>query len=93
MTGRTVQMLVIAALVSGIVVTSFSLVATTHESRQLFRELQALEREQDRLQDDWSALVLEVGTLEGHAEIDAFVRRELGMSEPGDRIRFVGVSP
>ena len=92
MTARTIELIVAAVLIAAIVATGFALIATTHESRLLFREGEALRREQDRLQDDWSALVLEVGTLSGHAEIDARARNELGMQEPGDAIRFVEVT-
>jgi cell division protein FtsL len=77
-------------LLAGVVGTGVALVTTTHESRSLFRELEELKRERDRLQDDWSALHIEVNTLAGHARIDDFARRELGMVEPGDRLQFVG---
>ena len=93
MTGSKLEIIAVAILVASIVLTAFSLVATTHESRLLFREREALRREQDRLQDDWTVLVLEVGTLSGHARIDELARDELGMIEPGDSIRFVGVAP
>ena len=92
MSARHWEVLVVAVLIAGIVVTGFSLIATTHQSRILFREGEALRREHDRLQDDWSRLTLEAGTLSGHAEIDALARGELGMVEPGDAIRFVGAS-
>ena len=80
-------------LLAGIVATGVALVTTTYESRSLFRELEALRREQDRMQGDWSALQLEVSTLAGHARIDARARTELGMVEPGQRIRYVEVAP
>ena len=84
-----VEVAVVAVLTAGIVGTGVLLVTTTHESRRLFRELEALKREQDRLQDDWSALTLEVSTLAGHSRIDELARSELGMVEPGGRLRFV----
>ena len=84
-------LLLATALVAAIVGTGAALVQTTHESRSLFRELEALHREQDHLRGEWSALQLEVGTLAGHARIDSFARGELGMVEPGRDMRYVEV--
>lgn len=81
----------LVALLAAIVGTGAAMVRTTHESRSLFRELEALRLEQDRLRGDWSALQIEVGTLAGHARIDGFARRELGMTEPGENMRYVEV--
>lgn len=72
-------------LLAGVVGTGVGLVTTTHESRHLFQELELLRREQDRLQDDWSALQLEVSTLAGHARIDMIAREDLGLVEPDAR--------
>jgi cell division protein FtsL len=83
------EFVLVAILLAGIVGTSAALVTTTHESRTLFIELEALKREEDRLQDDWSALWIEVGTEARHARIDEFARRELGMVEPGERLQFL----
>ncbi len=76
-------------LAAAVVATGIALVFTTHESRRLFRELEALKREQDRLLGDWSALELEVGTLAGYSTIDEFARAELGMVEPDDQVNYV----
>lgn len=78
-------------LVTGIVGTAVALVRSTHESRSLFRELEELKREEDRLLDDWSALTIELGLLANPAGIDRLARQELGLVEPGDRTRFVGI--
>jgi cell division protein FtsL len=87
---RTVAQAAIAiVLVAGIVATGIALVTTTHESRALFQELEALRREQDRLQGDWSALQLEVSTLAGYARIDALAREKLGMVDPDQRLHYV----
>ena len=80
-------------LIAGIVATGVALVETTHQSRSLFRELEALKREQDRLLDDWSALTIEVSTLADPARIDAEARQSLGLVEPDARIEFVEVGP
>lgn len=79
-------------LLGGIVSTGMALVSTTHESRQLFRELELLRREQDRLRDEWSALTLEVSHLAGHARIDELARGELGLIEPDEGRLYVEVA-
>jgi cell division protein FtsL len=85
--------LVLAALLlAGIVATGALLVTTTHESRSVFRELEALRREQDRMRGEWSALQLEVSTLAAPSAIDNFARQDLGMVDPGQRLQYVEVS-
>ena len=79
-------------LLAGIVATGAALVTTTHESRLLFRELEALRREHDRMRGEWSALQLEVSTLAAPSAIDEFARTELGMVDPGQRLQYVEVS-
>lgn len=88
-----IELSVVFCLLAGIVATGVSLVKTTHESRLLFQELEDLRREEDRLQDDWSALELEVATLAGHASIDRVARDELGMIEPGEGRIYVELVP
>lgn len=91
---RTWSCLALAlALIAGIVVTAAEQVQTVHESRSLFREYEALKREEDRLLDDWSALKIELGRLTNPAGIDRQARQELGFVEPGARIHYVEVSP
>jgi cell division protein FtsL len=79
-------------LLAGIVATGAALVTTTHKSRLLFRELEALRREQDRLRGEWSALQLEVSTLTAPSTIDDRARRELGMIDPDQRLQYVEVA-
>lgn len=86
------MILLAVLLLAGIVATGAELVLTTHESRTLFRELEALRREQDRMRGEWSALQLEVSTLTAPSAIDEFARRELGMVDPGQRLQYVEVS-
>jgi cell division protein FtsL len=87
-----VAVIVALLLLAGIVATGAALVTTTHKSRLLFRELEALRREQDRMRGEWSALQLEVSTLTAPSTIDDFARRELGMVDPGHGLKYVEVS-
>lgn len=87
-----VTVLMALLLLAGIVATGAALVTTTHASRILFRELEALRREHDEMLGEWSALQLEVSTLAAPSRIDDIARRELGMVDPGQRLQYVEVS-
>jgi cell division protein FtsL len=87
-----VAVVVAVLLLGGIVATGAALVMTTHESRLLFRELEALRREQDRMRGEWSALQIEVSTLAAPSMIDDRARRELGMVDPDQRLQYIEVS-
>ena len=69
-------------LLGGVVASGVALVTTIHQSRGLFQEREELRSEQDRLQDDWSALSIEVGRLAGHARIDQIAREDMGFVDP-----------
>jgi cell division protein FtsL len=69
------------------------IVAAKHESRQLFVELQELEREQDRLQIDWGRLQIQQSMRAANAEIETRARDELGLAEPSDTQMKIVVEP
>ena len=85
----TIALVLLACLIG----TGVALVSVTHDSRRLFRELEQLRGEQDRLQDDWSALALEVATLAGHDRIDTMAREQLGFVEPDNGRVYVELVP
>ena len=58
------------------------LVQNRHTSRQLFMELQTLEKERDRLSAEWSRLKLEQSTLLNQIRVDNRAKSELGMQKP-----------
>ncbi len=58
------------------------LVQNRHTSRQLFMELQALEKERDRLSAEWSRLKLEQSTILNQIRVDNRAKTELGMQKP-----------
>ena len=69
--------LALAAVVSGVWV-----IKAKHQARQLFIELEELNREQDRLQVDWGRLQLEQSTWANHPRIETFARERLQMEAP-----------
>lgn len=59
-----------------------SVVYKKHESRQLFMELQTLQRHVETLQEHWSQLLLEQGTWAADARVERLARTQLGMVLP-----------
>ena len=66
-----------AALVSALLA-----VAVKHESRNLFVELQRLERERDELNVTWERLKVEGGYLASYERVRGLAERHLGMDRP-----------
>jgi cell division protein FtsL len=56
--------------------------STRHEARQLFIELEALNRERDRLQIDWGRLQLEQSAWAAHPRIETLARDRLSLALP-----------
>ena len=57
-------------------------VSETHQTRLLFAQLQALESERWRLQEDYSRLVLEYSTLSAPHRISELSVTSLAMASP-----------
>jgi len=84
------SLLLAIGLAACVAVSAVWTVLTEHESRRLFVELEALKREQDRLQSDWWRLQIEESTWATHARIESAARERLGLVEPDpDTIRVV----
>ena len=77
------RQLVIALLLgAAIVATGVGIVVARHEARQLFAELEALNREQDRLEIDWGRLRLEQSAYATHPRIEQVARDQLSLAAP-----------
>jgi len=63
---------------------AIGVVSAKHETRKLFVELQALNKEQDRLDVDWGRLQLEQSTWATHGRIERIAHDQLGMALPKD---------
>ena len=61
---------------------ALSVVYKKHESRQLFQELQVLQRQVESLQEEWSQLLLEQGTWAADARVERLARTQLQMGLP-----------
>jgi cell division protein FtsL len=82
-----VLLLAAAVTASGIWVTD-----AKHRARQLFVELEELNREQDRLQIDWGRLQIEQSTWATHPRIESLARERLRLTNPADE-QLVVVEP
>jgi cell division protein FtsL len=72
--------LAIAVVASAVWVT-----AVKHQARQSFIELEALNREHDRLQVDWGRLQLEESAWAAHPRIETLARERLGLDMPSSQ--------
>lgn len=80
-------LLVLYAAVIGM---SLLVVVNRHHSRQLFAEIQVLEKERDRLSAEWSRLKLEQSTLLNQVHVEKRARQKLKMRKPSaDSIKVV----
>ncbi|BBG29669.1 MULTISPECIES: cell division protein FtsL [Zymobacter] len=68
-----------------VLVTAFVITTTTHQTRDQYRRLQRLEREQDELQANWTRLRLEEGTHSSPSRIEVEARNRLMMHVPQTR--------
>jgi cell division protein FtsL len=75
----SVLLLAAAVTASGVWVTG-----AKHRARQLFVELEELNREQDRLQIDWGRLQIEQSTWATHPRIESLARERLQLTTPAD---------
>ncbi len=74
--------MVSAVLSVAVVVTGVGLIFTKHYSRELFLNLENLQRQRDDLEIEWGMLQLEQSTLATEVVIDHAARTRLRMAEP-----------
>lgn len=77
--GRLLPGLALAALA---VASAVGVVDARHQARQLFIELQELNRDRDELNIEWRQLQIERSTWAAHARVEQLARDKLSMSVP-----------
>lgn len=82
MSVRRRQLALAVPLAAAVVLSGVWAINTKHRARQLFVELEALNRERDRLQVDWGRLQLEHSTWGTHARIESLAVERLNLSAP-----------
>jgi cell division protein FtsL len=74
--------LVVVALAIAVMSSALGVIYTKHQSRGLFVELQALQRQRDNLEIEWGLLQLEQSTLATEIVVDQAARKRLEMAIP-----------
>lgn len=82
MSARSGPILAVLLLCAGIVASGIGIVLAKHNARQLFAELEALNREHDRLEIDWGRLRLEQSAYATHPRIEQLAREDLELAAP-----------
>ncbi len=71
-----------AVLMLAIFISAIQVVLQQHQARKVFVEVQTLERERDRLNEEWERLQLEQSTWATDARVEEIARTRLHMLEP-----------
>lgn len=66
-------------LVTGILLSAFTLIVMSHEQRQLYTELENQQQQRDQLDIQWRQLRLEQRVLAEHSRLEQLARNKLGM--------------
>ena len=86
------QLSLCAPLAVAVVISGVWAIKTKHQARQLFVELESLNRERDRLQVDWGRWQLEESALGNHSLVESLARDRLLMARPQpEKVIFVAV--
>lgn len=73
-----------------VVLSSIAVVYVSHNSRQLFGQLESLKKEAAYLQVEWGQLLLERSALTAHGRVERIAKQQLQMKEPTkDEIKVV----
>ena len=65
-----------------VVVSALGVVGASHETRNMYRELQALQKKQDDLESQYGKLLLEQSAWSNNTRVDEIARNELNMVPP-----------
>ncbi|MEZ5447032.1 MAG: cell division protein FtsL [Gammaproteobacteria bacterium] len=76
------QVILLGLVAIAAVSSAIAVVVTRHQSRTLFVELQALERERDRMNEEWGQLQLEQATWGEHSRVEGIANSKLQMVQP-----------
>lgn len=71
-----------ALLLVLVIASALGVVYSTYKSRQLFSELERMNREAIQLEEEWGRLLLEQSTWASHARIEQIATSELDMVIP-----------
>jgi cell division protein FtsL len=93
---QALELAAVLLLAAGVTASGLWVTKAKHRARQLFVELEELNREQDRLQIDWGRLQIEQSTWATHPRIESLARDRLHLTTPSDEqlvvVREIAVS-
>jgi cell division protein FtsL len=81
---QAVELTALLLLAAGVTSSGVWVTGAKHRARQLFVELEELNREQDLLQIDWGRLQIEQSTWATHPRIESLARERLHLTTPAD---------
>ena len=84
MSKQWVELAAVLVLAAAVTASGVWVTDAKHRARQLFVELEELNREQDRLQIDWGRLQIEQSTWATHPRIESLARERLNLTNPSD---------
>ncbi len=93
MKSQQLQLCLCVLLAATVVISAVWVVTAKHQARQLFVELEALNRERDRLQVDWGRLQLEESAWGTHSRVETLSRRSLSLDLPAPEEIVVVAAP
>lgn len=76
------RLISVGALLVAVLASAIGVVFSTHQSRKLFTELQAVQTQRDKLDIEWGRLQLEQSTWATHGRIEKLARERLDMRLP-----------
>ncbi len=76
------RLISVGVLLIAVLGSALGVVFSTHQSRKLFTELQALEAQCDKLDIEWGRLQLEQSTWATHGRVEKLARERLDMQRP-----------
>ncbi len=90
MNERQRVLVVVTVLFVLVLVSALMLIASKHQSRKLFVELQQLNYQIDELNTEWGRLQLEQSAFSDHGRIERIARTKLSMvMPPSDEVIFI----
>jgi cell division protein FtsL len=81
---QAVELMAVVLLAAGVTASGVWVTGAKHRARQLFVDLEELNRAQDRLQIDWGRLQIEQSTWATHPRIESLARERLHLTTPAD---------
>ena len=76
------QMVLLTVLLVLVMMSSFAVVYSKHQSRKYFVEVQQVSKQIDELNIEWGRLQLEQSAWSAHGRIESIARKRLGMRLP-----------